>query len=1161
MRIDELNLIRFGRFKDRTLHFPAPGASGAPDLHLVIGDNEAGKSTLRKAIPEWIWGIHPQSTMWIGFQQSEMRIGGQISAHGQSLPFIRKKGRTSTLLDPANAPLPESALSPYLAGISDRAYFESMFCLDHEAMRAGGQALLSGDSKDRFARLLFESAAGIATLKPLLEQLEAEADELFGARAKASRRYDIALQQMNDAKSAFRECEIRVRTYVQRKDAVTDAQGTLDSLKRERADLRRQKAMLTRVKLLSGRFDQLFAHQQQRDALGPLPALPADAQARVQKTLANLARHRAELQRLVNEAAEADRQIAEMTLDGRLEAAGPEISELSEQLAQVRAARADLPQVSRDLQTNTERVFVDAAHIGWTDLSSIEDIRLRLPDRPALATAVNVLEERRTFDAAVETHRTQAATLKARRAAASEALASLPAAVDLVPLKAAATALREAISQRLNPQAAKAAQDRLARALEGLGSFDGDTSALRRQELPPADVRRAFDTRLTELRAELTQIESTIQATTKARVEADQRRRRALGAPGAVSRETLNAARDARNLAWSEIRDREVELDKAAESFEAAIGTADDLADQRYEHADRAHAADEAQRQIDEASERLAALELQKTKVRESLDAHVTAWSGLLTFAGLVGAGLLFSGADLDRWCVVRARVLELDDALVELRTQIDESNTRLLNAWERVIDLLPRELPVVSEEESLERANEAIAAADKIERDRVRLTEAKRLFDEDAKVFVANVDQRKLKADDLDRRWRAAAVRISVQPDLDPAAAGEVLEILKRLEPATATCVALAVRVDQMRSTLTVFEERVRALEQQLGGAEVTPEGTVRKLLAALEAHNTRRTHAQALKARAAQLREAAAAMEQTITSEDQGLEDLRLIAGVTDPAALLTVETQTDEARTLDAQMNLLLEAILRDGDGLPFDVLATEVASADRVTLNAQLDSLAEQELAQDAALTLAAGELAKAVEALEAVGDGDGAARADSDRALALTAMQEAIERFVQVKASATVLRWAIAQYRQRTQGPMLSVASRVFNTLTLDRYAGLSVEEDSRGDPELVAILRDDPGYSGTQRSRLALSEGTLDARYLSLRMAAIELHLQDHPGAPVICDDLFVNLDDGRAGASMKVLADLAKKTQVIYLSHHRHLESVAVSALGSLNLVELGRR
>jgi len=45
---------------------------------------------------------------------------------------------------------------------------------------------------------------------------------------------------------------------------------------------------------------------------------------------------------------------------------------------------------------------------------------------------------------------------------------------------------------------------------------------------------------------------------------------------------------------------------------------------------------------------------------------------------------------------------------------------------------------------------------------------------------------------------------------------------------------------------------------------------------------------------------------------------------------------------------------------------------------------------------------------------------------------------------------------------------------------------------------------------------------------------------------------LFINFDDKRSAAGFRVLNELAKKTQVLFFTHHQHLLDVAHRALGT---------
>jgi uncharacterized protein YhaN len=59
------------------------------------------------------------------------------------------------------------------------------------------------------------------------------------------------------------------------------------------------------------------------------------------------------------------------------------------------------------------------------------------------------------------------------------------------------------------------------------------------------------------------------------------------------------------------------------------------------------------------------------------------------------------------------------------------------------------------------------------------------------------------------------------------------------------------------------------------------------------------------------------------------------------------------------------------------------------------------------------------------------------------------------------------------------------------------------------------------------------------------------MQLQHVEPLPFIADDLFINYSDDRAARGFRVLGDLAKKSQVIYFSHHDHLVDVARNAIG----------
>ena len=49
---------------------------------------------------------------------------------------------------------------------------------------------------------------------------------------------------------------------------------------------------------------------------------------------------------------------------------------------------------------------------------------------------------------------------------------------------------------------------------------------------------------------------------------------------------------------------------------------------------------------------------------------------------------------------------------------------------------------------------------------------------------------------------------------------------------------------------------------------------------------------------------------------------------------------------------------------------------------------------------------------------------------------------------------------------------------------------------------------------------------------------------------PLVLDDILVNFDNDRSRATLKVLGELSKRTQIIFFTHHSHLVDLARETL-----------
>lgn len=133
MRIAHLAAPAFGPFTDFALPLPATGA----DLHLIFGPNEAGKSSLLRAIGDLLYGIPARTTDDFLDDYKVLRIAATlVGRDGRRLVVQRRKGSKNTLIDADNAPLPDDALRGLL-GVVDRDFFSTVFALDSAGLRSG----------------------------------------------------------------------------------------------------------------------------------------------------------------------------------------------------------------------------------------------------------------------------------------------------------------------------------------------------------------------------------------------------------------------------------------------------------------------------------------------------------------------------------------------------------------------------------------------------------------------------------------------------------------------------------------------------------------------------------------------------------------------------------------------------------------------------------------------------------------------------------------------------------------------------------------------------------------------------------------------------------------------------------------------------------------
>ena len=1202
MRLQSLELIRYGRFTDRSLNFPPSHC----DFHLIVGPNEAGKSTLRRAVAELLFGMPLRSEMDFVHPLAELRLGAVIESAGVApLAFHRARGRKS-LRRPDDSPLPDTALADHL-GSSSQGLFERMFCLDLPGLLQGGQSIL--DASDDMGQLLFQSAAGLADLGRLRDALAQEADGLYAPRRSEKRAFYLALDQVEAARRTLRECTVNTRVWsaaVAEVERLEAAAAQADGRWRQLATQRQQ---LERLRRIAPRVAQWQELQEQLAALGPTLPLPADAAQRLAEAEVALATQAATLQLQRRSAAQLQQQLQALTPDDAVLAQAAAVKALAEQGQACAHHLRDIGRREDEVQQHLREAAALAAQLGWPGEEAA--LRERLPSPLMLKALSGLMQQRGALLQAQESAeralaRTQNDLARLETAAAgpghtqhtkhtdqtgqtgqAEAAAPSPLdsrARDLQTALRQAQPLLAAAHLRSLETAAAQASDQLDQALAALGPWRQEVVQLAGLSLPSEE-------RLSALKAEHATAQAACATALQQQALAQEQARRAAlalaqfgAAQQVVTPQEVFQARRARNTLWQGIREQPQTLDEAAPRLDQAIEQADTLVDRLRDQADQAArliglrqaaereeaAALAATRQADEAARRCALLD--------------STWADQAAAIGLPGMPLL----DLSGWLGLRRNALQAGATLDQLRRELaarQQAETQAAAALAQALRAFGPALPDPDDSGGTGAALAALCsrAEQLLAEHQTRCAQAAARAEELARAHQDQAQQALqlqhccAAVAQWQQRWQAALAAASLQtqalpaevmtPDLAQAAVERVEQLRERLGQVDELRVQ---RIHTMQRDLADFDRAAAQLRCSLAPASAggpndehqspadTPDSHAWAAAMLERLQRARDVHKEQQRLLNAQ-RETLAALqrcEAALAASQAAVAPLYTLAQTAEPATLRERIAASDQQRRLQAQLQPQRQALLEAGDGASFEALLAEHGAAATQDLKAQLELLDGQLEAVAEERRRLAVELNRAQAERDHIHGGDAAAQAESKRLEALSQLGDVAERYLQVATGHRLLRWAVDRYRERRQGPLLQRASALFAQLTLGGFARLA--PDFEHDPPRLEAVR----ASGERVGIHGLSEGTRDQLFLALRLAALELHIAADRPLPFIADDLFVNFHDQRSRAGLTVLGELARKTQVIFLTHHEHLVEVARECIGrTINVLTLEPR
>ncbi len=1157
MRIRRLDLTRFGLFTDVSLDLSAPGT------HLVVGHNEAGKTTAMAAVEQLLYGIPVRTNHAFLHEMRDLRLGALLADdEGETLEIVRVKKQSNTLQGPGGDTIEEATLAKLLHDVAEEV-FTSLFTIGHEEIVAGGEALL--DSDGEVGRALFSASRGTTDLTAVLRRLDERAGELFKSSA-AKPLLNAAVKDYKDATSEAKTLSMSASEVLALDKDLAAAQDDHDTTAGERRALAVRRTLLQQTRaarpLLVARANDI-ATQTQMETEGPLVDLEMRSQleeAKARQQEGDSARRAAEatVKRL-------NQKLADLKVDTVLLDQEDKIEKLTRQTGGYDQNEEDLPGLKTKAAT-LER--------------ELEQLRKKLPAGCPLddngRSALTVDQEKRIGDLAAacttlasdHKHAAEASGETATTLAAQRAeLAELDEPADVAALVKVTARIRKAGDlEATRTETARQLTDldaELTGGLATLGLTETDSRAVDALAVPSLDLIRHTRADADARSASITSLDKKIDSGDTQLVAITEQLAQLLRSEEPPTTDDLADSRAHRDKGWHLIRGawlddaQEEEATNAwsagrplPDAYEAAVVDADEVADRLRREAEAVERRASLEAKIAVLEAEVAERRTERETLVAERDSAAVEWAALWEPHG-VTAG---DPAEMETWhddfraCAQQSeearrldgQIADLDATITRHRTDLTTSLTTTGATADAALSLQG----LLDHADQL--AIDATTSAQQLRTATTAVSETEAL----ATRRSATLTDTKTALDGWTAEWAGAVTAIGLTAKASPTEANAVLDALTTIDAKGKEHEDLERRIFGINERSKQFTDGVTAVREALDPdadlADADPASAVKMLgrrVASAQAQATK--HATTTEERETQ-EKAAAEAGQKVADAETVIGELVASAGLTDEAALATAITRSEDLANLVDQIRNAEES-LQNQAGKPVTQIEAEAAELDGVEIEPEIEQLDIELGVIDQSLKerqINVGELKNQRAQI----DSSGAAANQMTRAQqSLAEVVDYAEEYVRTVLAKRLLEEQVERYRDENQGPLLERARGLFGDLTLGRYTGLDTDTDDKGNPFLLARKANDRLLEIS-----SLSTGTRDQLYLALRLAALEQFMGRRGPLPLVLDDLFVHFDDERTKAGLGVLDHLADTTQVLLFTHHTQVAAQAAEVMAA---------
>jgi uncharacterized protein YhaN len=1128
MRLNRLDLIRYGRFQDFALDF-GQAEPGRPDVTVVYGANEAGKSTAFMAWLDFLFGFQGASPYAFRHERRELLVGAQVATPDGRLDLRRSTATAGSLTDQNGNVIADRRMTDWLFGL-DRDAYRTRFSLNDTVLREGGKEI--AQAQGDLGQLLHAGASGLSGLSDALAGIEGEVAGFYrkGGRTTAA---NEGRKRLKDLDAAIRNVRLDPRAFDRLAKARDDADAAFSHADAGLADARRALKLREAADRRRDMARRIAAMEAELADAPDGPDLPAEAVARVASAAEKCAGAEESLARARANTDAATARLAALSEDpvGQQVAAHLEMIDTAvfgegELLVpRVVTNSSDLPKRRQD----RDDILARMAGLAVDLPGASADPGAIVLGRDVLGALRRSADDVRTSRATLDGETRARLSAEADQGERTDPPEGLDRLADALQLWHQAPDPHDSLLALATAQAAVGNQT---------AGLPPDWRALAEAGLPEATEIEAVTEAVQLAESDRTARARAEQEAANAREAALKARDTLAGRPDIVLDVRAAESRARRDQAWAAHR---AGLDpETADTFADAMRD-DDSVQSRHAASTEArlrYSASEA-----ELDARTVAHEEKRAALAEAetlLQAAADAAAAMAVQIGLPPSAPVKALRPRRDGLAEALRAIRQAEAAGGTAEKLRAERLARLGALREALganEALPLDdrLPAIAERALVKLKDQRTAAND--------WRNARKTID---RMTASEADAaERLSGFQTALASRLAGLRCS---DLDAGRLLDCLPDMEKLAELDEQRLQLDHRIEAMESAIASFEPLARPLRDLLGLTDVAHPNEL-LAMARQRAAQAEKT-AQAVAAERKQLDAASDAGRGAEAARAAGRAEItRILAGQACDAAADPVD-MVNRLEARDRLRRSLREARAAfDAEGGDFDpdALAAEEADHDPVRTDALREDVGEADRQRDVALE----RRSQARQSLETALAGDGGIAPDQERAALVETLRQGGREALARQFGLLAARSALRRFRQAHRGAMIEATEQAFAGITGGSWPRLDIQTVGANE-RLVGLRNGEPVAVG------AMSTGTQGQLYLALRIAGHAQFVAEHGPLPFVTDDIHETFDDERVGAALRLAASMGERGQTILFTHHRHVVGLARSVIPSVNVLEI---